>query len=200
MRIISKATRVICWTDSECRLAERRLLNATLIAADIETIPFTKKNPNYPFVLTINCYAGLMPDGSIESYCFPFQNQKDPASGYPTHIESIYHTCRRINASGIPFCGQNFVYDLMWYLRYLMPVANYAYDSMVMFWSKWPELPKRLDFISSILLDDYRYWKAGRKSSDFMVYCDYGMADCEYTLRNCMRLIEMMIEDSKMRA
>jgi len=198
MKLSPQITRLICWSEEECNLAKRRLLSSTLIANDIETIPFLKKRKDHPFVMTINCYSGLMPDNTIESFCFPFQNGKSAASGAPQNIDAIYMTCRDINASGIRFTGQNYVYDLMWHLRYLMPVANWAYDSMIMFWAKWPELPKRLDFIASILLDDYQYWKAGRKSEDFMEYCNYGMADCEYTLRNTLELMTMMESDREM--
>lgn len=199
MQLIGKSTRLICWTESDCALAVRRLKQSILIANDIETIPFLKKRAHHPFVMTVNGYSGLMANGTIESFCFPLQNQKSAASGAPTYIDSIYYAMREINDSGIPFTGQNYTYDLMWHLRYLMPVANWAYDSMIMWWAKYPELPKRLDFIASILLDDYQYWKAGRKSDDFIAYCDYCMSDCEYTLRITMILIEWMIEDPKMR-
>jgi len=198
MRQHEKANRLVCWTPTACKYAKDFLLSSTLISADIETIPFQKKTRNRPFVMTINCYTGLQADGLMESFCFPFQNTKSMESGAPTHIEEIYRTCVDVNNSGIRFTGQNFCYDLIWYLRYGMPVANYAYDSMTLFWAKWPELPKRLDFISSILLDDYQYWKAGRKSDDFMEYCDYGMSDTEYTLRNTIILIQMALADPKM--
>lgn len=198
MRQHEKANRLVCWTPTACKYAKDFLLSSTLISADIETIPFQKKTRNRPFVMTINCYTGLQADGSMESFCFPFQNTKSMESGAPTYIADIYRTCVEVNNSGVRFTGQNFCYDLIWYLRYGMPVANYAYDSMTLFWSKWPELPKRLDFISSILLDDYQYWKAGRKSDDFMEYCDYGMSDTEYTLRNTMILIQMALADRKM--
>jgi hypothetical protein len=201
----TKAKRTIVWTDSDAIKAEKRLMQAVLISNDIETIPYKKppiqnrKRIPYPFVMTVNGYTGLMPNGYMESFLFPFQTGKAAESGAPSHSDAIYKACRRINASGIPFCGQNYVYDLMWHLRYLLPVANFAYDSMMMFWAKWPELPKRLGFISSILLDDYQFWKAGRKSDDFLEYCDYALSDCEYTLRNVLILIDMMMVDQRMR-
>lgn len=198
MRQHQKTNRTVCWTPAMCRQAKKFLMSSTLISADIETIPFQKKTRDRPFVMTINCYTGLHPNGEMESFCFPFQNSKSMESDAPTYIYDIWQTCVDINNSGIRFTGQNFCYDLIWYLRYGMPVANYAYDSMTLFWAKWPELPKRLDFISSILLDDYQYWKAGRKSSDFMEYCNYGMSDTEYTLRNTIILIQMALADPKM--
>lgn len=191
--------RTICWLPDQCREAERFLLKTWMIASDVETIPYRKKNKHDLFVMTVNSYTGIDFNGSIQSFGFPFQQSKSPLSGAPTYIEDIYNTCVRINASGIPFTGHNFVYDLAWYLRYGMPVANWSYDSMIMFWSKWPELPKTLDFVSSILLDHYQYWKAGRKADDYIEYMNYGMSDTESTLLNTILLIQMMLEDDKMR-
>lgn len=193
-----KIKRTFCWTPEACQEAERFLLSCTLIASDIETIPYRKKNKFKQFIMTVVSYTGLKADGSMESFAFPFQTSKSIVSPAPANIEWIYHTCRKINASGIPFTGHNFTYDLAWFLRYLMPVANYAYDSMTMWWAKYPELPKTLDFVSSILLDHYQYWKFGRKEEDYTKYMEYAMSDTESTLMNTIILIEMCIDDSRM--
>lgn len=194
-----KIRRTFCWTAAACQEAESFLLSCTLIACDIETIPYRKKNKFKQFIMTVVSYTGLKADGSMESFAFPFQTSKSIVSKAPENIEWIYYTCQRINASGIPFTGHNFTYDLAWFLRYLMPVKNYAYDSMTMWWAKYPELPKTLDFVSSILLDHYQYWKFGRKEEDYIKYMHYAMNDTESTLMNTCILIEMCIDDSKMR-
>lgn len=194
-----KIRRLICWTATQCEEAEKWLKQCILIASDVETIPYRKKAKSKVFTMTVVSYTGLWADGTIRSFGFPFQTSKSAASGAPTHIESIYHTCRNINASGIPITGHNFVYDLAWFVRYDMPVANWAYDSMIMWWAKYPELPKTLDFVSSILLDHYQYWKAGRKSEDYIEYLHYGMTDTETTLFNTLFLIRMVIDDERMR-
>src|SRR3546814_10637563 len=49
---------------------------------------------------------------------------------------------------------------------YLCPPRNYLYDSMLMWYSRFSELPKTLDFVSSILHDDYQYWKDDIKGTD----------------------------------
>ena len=191
---------LICYSDRDIEYAEERLMQSALIACDIETIPFQKKNKGkkIPFVMTIITYSGLIVD-RVESYCFCFQKGKSLLSGAPANIGLIYDTVKRINASGIRFCGHNFVYDLIWLMRYGLPVANYAYDSMTLWWSKYPELPKKLDFVSSILDDSYQYWKAGRKSQDFEEYCKYGMLDTKSTLISTLKLLEMMVQDHRMR-
>lgn len=190
--------RLVCWSKKDCDYALNRLLECVLIANDIETIPFDKKKQSY-FGMTVNAYSGLRPDFTIESYAFPWQNGKSPMLGVPDEIESIYETCRILNASGIPFTYHNGVYDLVWLLWYGLPVSNYAYDSMSLWWSRYPDLPKRLDFVSSVLLDDYQYWKGDRKSDDFYEYMVYAMKDTESTLRNTLKLIEMATHDAAMR-
>lgn len=199
MQVYSQATRLICWSYSDCQLAKRTLLDCVLLCADVETIPFQKKRKHYPFVMTVVSISGLTQDGNIATFCFPFQMGKAATSGAPGDIEWIYEAVYTILGSGIRVTGHNFAYDLIWFMRYGIVVANWAYDSMVMFWAKWPELPKRLDFVSSILLDDYQYWKADRKSQDFNTYCHYAMSDTEYTLRNTLLLAQMCLMDERMR-
>lgn len=197
--IPSKILRLICWDKQDCEFAETWLSQCLLIAIDIETIPYDKKKHGYPFVITIVTYSGIQADGSIRSFCFPFQNGKSPATGCPESIATIIHTVARINQNPVRKGFQNGVYDCAWFLYYGLPVKNYAYDSMSLWWSKYPDLPRRLDFIASIVLDDYQYWKAGRKSDDFLEYCNYGMADTEYTLRIILKLLEEAKSDEKMR-
>lgn len=193
-----KFTYDICYSDYDIERAEARLLSASLIANDIETIPFQKKSAGNPFVMTITTYSGLI-GNNIESYCFPFQKGKSFTSGAPANVDLIFESVGRLNDSGLRFTGHNFVYDLMWFMRYGLPVRNYAYDSMTLWWSKYPELPKKLDFVASILDDSYQYWKAGRKSNDFEAYCKYGMLDTKSTLISTLRLLEMMGADPLMR-
>lgn len=191
--------RTIVWNDRDCDRAFNRLKDSTIICNDIETLPFDKKHPLMPYVMTVNAYTGVLPDGSFHSFAFPFQNGKSPASGIPVHIETIYETSRRLNDLPIRFTFQNGVYDCAWHLYYGLPVRNYAYDSMSLWWSRYPDLPKRIDFISSILLDDYQYWKGDRKSDDFIEYMNYAMSDTESTLRCTLKLIDMAARNDKMR-
>ena len=193
-----KRYRTVCWTPRDCKNALETLSEATLIANDIETIPFNKKKPA-PFVMTVNAYSGLFNDGSVHSFAFPFQRGKSLLSGPPDAIESIYRTSALLNDLSIPKTYQNGVYDCAWHLYYGLPVRNYAYDTMSMWWSIYPDLPRRLDFISSILLDDYQYWKGDRKSEDFDEYLNYAMSDTESTLRNTVKLIQMLSANERSR-
>jgi len=152
-----------------------------------------------PFAMNLVCYSGVSEDGVMDSFALPFQNGKAIASGAPNHIEDIYETARQLNDLAIPFTLQNGVYDCSWFLYYGLPLRNYAYDTMTLWWSKYPDLPRRLDFISSVLLDDYQYWKGGRKSESMDEHCHYGMDDTESTLRNTVKLLQMATDDEKMR-
>lgn len=179
--------------DKESALEARDfLLKSILIASDIETLPEL-------VLMNVVGYSGLHEDGTIRTFVFTLYNGKAPSTG-PIHcLEIVLRVCQEINASGIPFVFQNGTYDLYWFVRYGMPVANYAYDSMTMFWAIYPELPKRLDFISSILLTDYVYWKGDRKSDDFLTYLNYNGLDCDRTLRNCIILIQKLIDNPQAR-
>lgn len=188
--------RQICWTERNLDEAKDFLSQAVLIANDIETVPFNKKKPG-PICITVNAYTGILKDGTIGSFGIPFMNGKNPALGAVHHIESAYMTSRFLNALPTRKTYQNGVYDCSWFLYYNLPVTNYAYDTMSMWWSLYPDLPRRLDFISSVLLDDYQYWKGDRKEDDFEVYINYAMSDTETTLRNTIKLIELLGKNPK---
>lgn len=180
----------ICWTALDIKEAQDFLMESILISNDIET------NPKAGF-MTVNGYSGLLKSGEIRNYVFPLYLSKDHRSGTPQQLPAMLRVMSRVNDSGIPFTYHNGAYDLFWLLRYCLPVRNWAYDSMVMFWSKWPELPKDLAFVSSILLDDYQYWKGGRKDENFTNYLIYNGKDVDRTLRNTVELVKLLIMDEK---
>lgn len=204
-------SRTICWSQKACDAAFAMAQKCTLGATDVETIPYKKpggkkgawlgaaKPENTRiYALTVVAYAFLGPDG-IHSFAFPMQRGKSITSGLPAEFEYIVETIRKINAlPQLRFTMHNGAYDSMWFIYYDMPVANYAYDSMTMFWSRWPDMPRRLDFVSSILLDSYKYWKGDRKSEDYQEYMLYGMGDCENTLLNTIVLMRYCLIDSDM--
>ncbi len=182
----------LCYTAADIREAEQFLMESVLISNDIET------NPDAGF-MTVNGYSGLLKSGEIRSFVFPMYLSKNHQSGSPQELPAMMRVMERVNASGIPFTFHNGPYDLFWQVRYALPVLNYAYDSMSMFWAFWPELPKDLAFVSSILLDDYQYWKGDRKSEDFTEYLIYNGKDVDRTLRNTIALIEMLRRNERAR-
>lgn len=164
------------------------LMGSALIANDIETLPDVG-------LMNVNGYTGLHSSGEIATYVFPLYVSKAYTSGTPVDLDSYLHAMARINLSGIPFTFHNGAYDLFWLLRYGLPVANYAYDSMTMFWSLFPEYPKTLAFVSSVLLDDHVYWKGDRKSDDWTTHLIYNGKDNHRTVQCTIRLIELLLRD-----
>ena len=206
------AGRTICWTPSACAHALNIGRQAFFRAIDIETIPYKKpagkkstpetaKPENCQvFAMTVVSYTFLLPNNTMESFAFPLQRSKSITSGLPDHIEVILETILALNKLPTRTTFHNGSYDCAWFIFFGMEVANYAYDSMTMFWSIWPDLPKRLDFVSSILLDNYFFWKGGRKSDDYTEYMVYAMSDTESTLLNTLVLARYLNEDSAARS
>lgn len=170
--------------------AEQFLMESCLIANDVETLPDIG-------LMNVDGYTGLHANGEIATYVFPLYSSKLWTSGIPTELLSYLKVMQRVSASGIPFTFHNGPYDLFWKLRYGLPVANYAYDSMTMFWSIFPEYPKTLAFVSSFLLDDYVYWKGDRKSDDWETHLLYNGKDNYRTIQNTIRLMELLMRDKK---
>lgn len=169
----------------EAKEAFEFLMESKMLSSDIETIPDLA-------LMNVNGYTGVLDSMERRTYVFPWYNDFSPQSGIPADFSYMYEYQRRLNASGIPFTLHNGPYDLYYYTMYHMPVANYAYDSMTMFWSLFPELPKRLDFVSSIMLDDYVYWKGDRKTDSWFKFLEYNGKDCDRTALNTIRMIQSL--------
>ena len=182
----------LCLSAGDVSEARDFLSESILLANDIET------NPELG-LMTVDGYSGLLESGEIRSYVFPLYAGKSHTAGTPVHLPQIWQTLIHLSNLDTPVIYQNGAYDCFWKVRYGIPPKNYAYDTMSMFWAIFPELPKRLDFISSIMLDDYQYWKGDRKSDDFTTYLLYNGRDCDRTLRSGIRLIDLLIQDERSR-
>lgn len=203
-------SREICDTLPAYAKALRIAKSAIFASVDIETIPYKKASgkkhtpelakPEHTgaFGMTVVAYSFLLPDYTIVSFCIPLLRSKSLTAGPVNFIEQAVSTIRAINELPVRWTLQNGTYDCGWFIFYDMPLANYAYDSMTLFWAKWPDLPKRLDFITSVLLDSYQYWKGDRKSEDYVEYMTYAMRDTEFTLLNTMILLRLAQRDKKM--
>lgn len=191
-------TRIICHTPALMQQAVEFARECELLAVDIETIPhITKAKKPQPEVMTVVSYSGVI-GNEINSYAFQLTQQKSSLAGEHMYADEALLAVQKINTNPVRKTLHNGSYDAAWFLRYSVPLANYAYDSMTMFWSRYPDLPKTLDFVSSILLDDHRYWKMGRKEEDFTSHTMYAMSDTETTLKCTFRLLEWMLNDEAM--
>lgn len=208
MRIESSSPqRLTCRTSAHMAEAEEFMASCALMATDIETIPHKKLSKaqkragkiDPPWVMTVVSYSGVTDDNEMRSYAFQLTSEKSSTAEPPANLQQVLESVRRINDNPVRKTLHNGVYDAAWFLRYQMPMRNYAYDSMTMWWAKYPALPKTLDFVSSVLLDDHAYWKMGRKDNDFTTHTVYAMQDTEATLRNTIRLLHWMRDDPSMR-
>lgn len=189
----------VCRTLADCIEAERFLSECILIAPDIET-------GCYPAIITCSGYAGLHKSGAVRTFVFPFYDEYKPMGVHwdseDEHIQA-WIIVGRINQLPAIKTFQNGLYDCSYFIRDLIPPKNCFLDSMYMWHSLYPELPKTLDFISSILLDDYQYWKddikgqeEDRITGDMERYWRYNALDCRNTLFNTLFMLRLLLADN----
>jgi hypothetical protein len=183
-------------TVADCFAARKWLMECVLISVDIETGCF-------PAQITCIGYTGIRKDGTVRSFVIPFYDEysEDGCFWKDEDDHAIaYSVCRDINESQILKVLQNGNYDASYFIRDWMGLNNWLYDTMLMWYALYMELPKTLDFISSILLDSYQYWKDDIKGDEqkdeiqgnMERYWRYNGLDTYYTLFNCMYLIRLM--------
>lgn len=184
-------------TVADVRAARDWLLKCKLVSVDIETGLF-------PTVITCIGYTGIQENGMVRTFVVPFydSNQEDGCfwADDSEHLEA-YLYCREINEAPILKTLQNGNYDSSYFIRDNMGLNNYLLDSMLMWYSIYMELPKTLDFISSILLDCYQYWKDDIKGSEekdevgnfgLEKYWRYCGLDTYFTLFNTLYLLKVI--------
>lgn len=186
-------------TREDIQHAERYLNSCVLVSSDIETAG-TFTHGQLRTEITCVGYSGLTSTGHIKSYVYPIYDKFKPGGCYWSVEEHqlVVESIQRVNNHPNLKTLQNGSYDCAYFIRDLMPLEGYLLDSIHMWHSIYPELRKSLDFISSILLDNYQYWKADLKGledkdptlrdTDMERYWRYNALDCYYTLCNTMYL------------
>lgn len=186
----------ICRTVEDCFAARDWLLECVLISSDVETACF-------PAQITCVGYTGLHKNGTVRSFVIPFADEYSDGGVFwesQSDHEIAYSVMVEINESSILKTFQNGNYDQSYFIRDRAPANNWLLDSMYMWYSRFSELPKTLDFISSILIDIYQYWKddiKGAKEMDEVKgnlerYWRYNALDTYYTLFNTLYLLQLM--------
>lgn len=199
-RRLPKFVYSVCRTKADLDAAYRFASECVLLAKDIET-------GCWPAQITCDGFAGLHKSGVVRAFVIPFYDEFAPNGVFweseEDHIYA-YETMRRINQLEVIKTMQNGLYDCSYYIRDLAPIKNYFLDSMYMWYSMYHELPKTLDFISSILLDDYQYWKDDIKGQeeegvkgDMERYWRYNALDCRNTLFNTLYILNLLLADNK---
>jgi hypothetical protein len=111
---------------------------------------------------------------------------------------------RDINNSPVLKTLHNGSYDAAYYIRDRLGLRNYFYDSMVLWWSLYMELPKKLQFVTSVLCDNYQFWKDDIKGDEQESvdanaerYWRYNGLDTYYTLWDTCYLIVRLLSKNR---
>jgi DNA polymerase I-like protein with 3'-5' exonuclease and polymerase domains len=188
---------VLCATES--RLAELQdcAAHSTLIAADIETAN--------GFITCIG--FSCLRDARVYNFVVPFFNPLAEGGVYwetPELEVAAWRTVKAVCANSVVKIYQNGAYDATYQLRFHIPAHQYLLDSMYMMNAVWSEAPKSLDFLASIFVDHYCYWKDDSKGvtdandkvpvteEKLMQYWQYNALDNYYTLLVSMALMQIV--------
>lgn len=186
-------------TVEDIKYAESFLLNCVAISDDIETVGGNRTVPS--------CYGfgGIDSKGRVKCFVFPLFDKFKADGCYwesKAELALCLESVRKIRNCKALKIFQNGAYDNSYGVRDRVPARNYLADTIHMWHCIFPELIKRLDFISSILLDQYQYWKMDIKGLDdkdetakaesMEKYWRYNALDCYYTLFNCCYLSDII--------
>ncbi len=130
---------------------EQEAANADMLGMDIET------SSTYISSIAYTVLKGKQ----LTTYVVPFIYTAERQSAFwcAEQEKQVWSCIKRINNNPTPKLWQNGLYDNSHMVKYQIPVRNYVVDTMHLFHSIWTEAPKRLDFIVSLFVDHYRYWK-----------------------------------------
>jgi DNA polymerase I-like protein with 3'-5' exonuclease and polymerase domains len=191
----------VCRGVDQVRAFKRSAEEAIAIAIDIETTGTT---------ITCIGYSCWLRSGKIFTWVIPFYNtQRTDGCHWETAEDEaeVWKLVREIHANNAYKGMQNGQYDSAYFISYRCPVRNYIGDSLHMSHAIWREAPKRLDFISSVALDYYRYWKdegkedakddtqshaVPRSASGLENYWLYNALDCHNTLLDIAFLLQYL--------
>lgn len=191
----------VCRTLDDCYAARDYLAECIMVAVDIET-------GNYPPGITCVGYTGLLPNGACHSFVIPFADpSKESGCFWDSEEDHAYAAAvvRDINDSPVVKTMHNGSYDAAYFARDLLGIRNWLYDSMVLWWSLYMELPKKLGFVTSVLCDNYQYWKDDIKgdeeesvSANSESYWRYNALDTYYTLFDTCYLASLLKKNKAM--
>lgn len=190
-----KFSYTVCHTVADVERAKEWIIRSPGIAEDIETT-----------ARFINCigFTGVV-DGKLHTYVIPFFNPTKPGNNHwqdeRDHVR-VWQLVRDIHACPATKIMQNGGnYDAAYFIFYRLGIFNYLVDTMHLWHSLYPLAPKKLNFISSILLDYYRFWKDEIKGeedksvrdavNDLERFWRYNALDCYNTFLNARILIQL---------
>jgi hypothetical protein len=152
----------VCRTLDDCYAAREFLESCVLVAADIET-------GHYPPQITCAGYTGLLESGACHTFIIPFADPRAESGCFwpnPDDHAIALSVVRDINNAPNLKTMHNGNYDSSYFIRDRLGLRNWLLDSMVLWWCLYMELPKKLQFVASVLCDNYQFWKDDIKGNE----------------------------------
>lgn len=165
--------------------AELIFNDAELISIDIETDDRSR--------ITCISFTGLFGTNKTWTAVIPFidfglDHFGDDVGLYGAAIECMQAICQNM----VPKMMFNNTYDAQYLIKYGAWPNNLVIDVMGMAHCQYSELPKTLDFVTSLWCYDYYQWKhesaLAKKSRDIRGYWGYCAKDSWNTLRACLNM------------
>lgn len=192
----------VCRTVADCIAARDFLRECVLISVDSET-------GNYPAQLTCVGYTGLLPNGAMHSFVIPFSdNSRDSGCFWDSDQDFAiaWSIVKDINNLRILKTLQNGGYDCSYFVRDRLGLSHYFLDLMILWWSLYMEMPKKLGFIVSVLCDNYQYWKDDIKGEEnervegpnMERYWRYCALDTYWTMCGTLYMVTLLLRNPAM--
>lgn len=122
-----------------------------------------------------------------DALCIPMMCTEKPEGYWPVEeeVQIMMGLFKLLTHPNCEVVGQNFLYDAQYFWRWLNYLPNLKRDTMLAQHVMFSNLPKGLDFLSSMYCEHYAYWKDEGKDWDPKISEDqlwgYNCKDCVYT-------------------
>jgi DNA polymerase I-like protein with 3'-5' exonuclease and polymerase domains len=187
----------------EAKAAESLLEKCMLISEDIETYG--------PHISCIG-FSGLH-EGRVYTFVFPLIDPQIKGLCYWAQSDEIiiWQILKRICGNPVPKVFQNGNYDNAYLFKHGVVNMNYLLDTYSIFHATYQELPKSLNFIASICLDNHKFWKdeakgeedqaginkheqIGKTKEEIEQYWRYNALDCYNTIMAARYLLFVLAQ------
>jgi len=160
-----------------------RLMDAQFLGIDIETRSYQ----------TIDC-LGLSSDEN-RVLCIPFYTLKGPYWSTLEEERAIWTRVHTVLRNASLKIIQNAMYELAFFNLYGIPLHNLWMDTMLAFHTLYPELPKGLWSIQSLLTDRTYHKDEGRESDKDEDRWIYNCKDVASMFECSMRLLNLLVRE-----
>lgn len=147
-----------------------------------------------PTIITCASWTLVQPDMTYKTFVLPLENYDGPHWIKSGEYEEAIAFMRHVNRIPTRKVMHNGMYDATHSMIYGAEPVNWTLDTMAMAHAEFVELPKSLDFVASLWLPDYIYWKSesdqAHAAKDQEQYWGYNAKDTWYTARNAIAWLQ----------